>query len=76
MRKGKKRTLFPVAYFSYFEYAWMIAIFYNEFINWIVDVIRNRVAVSIFGNFEVTYNIGKEGILNLRYINIIFNDLI
>ena len=39
MRKGKKRILFPVAYFSYFEYAWVITIFYNEFNNWIIDVI-------------------------------------
>ena len=29
MRKRKKRTLFPVAYFSYFEYVWVIAIFYS-----------------------------------------------
>ena len=38
MRKGKKKTLFPVAYFSYFEYAWVITIFYNGFNNWIIDV--------------------------------------
>ena len=29
MRKGKKRTVFPVAYFSCFEYAWVI--FYDRF---------------------------------------------
>ena len=37
-----------VAYFSYFGYAWVISIFYNGFNYWIVDVIWNRVAVTIF----------------------------
>ena len=74
--KEKKMTLFPVAYLSYFEYAWVITIFYSGFDNWIIDVIWDRVAVSIFCNFEVTYNIGKGGIQNLCCINITFNDFI
>ena len=71
--KEKREDCFD---FPYFDYAWAIAIFYNGFNNWIVDVIWNRVAVSIFCNFEVTYNIGKEGIQNLCCINITFNDFI
>ena len=42
-KEKKEKTLFPVAYFSYFEYAWVIAIFYKGFDNWIVDVIWNMV---------------------------------
>ena len=38
MWKGKKKTLFPIAYFCYFEYAWVITIFYNGFNDWIIDV--------------------------------------
>ena len=51
-------------------------IFYNGFNNWIIDAIWNRVAVSIFWNFKVAYNIGEEGIKNLRCIDITFNDFI
>ena len=66
--KRKKENNVSVAYFSsYFQYAWVITIFYNRFNNWIIDVIWDRVAVSIFCNFEVTYNIGKEGIRNLCF---------
>ena len=36
--------------------------------NWIVDRIWNRAVVTIFYNFKITYNIGKEGIQNLRCI--------
>ena len=47
MRKGKKKTMFPVAYFSYFQYTWVITIFDRGFNNWIIDVICDRVAVNI-----------------------------
>ena len=59
--KLKTRILFPVGHFNS-EYAWVIAIFHNGFNDWIVDVIWNRFTVSIFCNFQVAYNIGKEGI--------------
>ena len=62
MRIAKRRALFSVACFSYFEYDWVIAIFYNGFNNWIIDVISNWVTVNIFCNFKVAYNIAKEGI--------------
>ena len=62
MRIAKRRALFSVACFSYFEYDWVIAIFYNGFNNWIIDAISNWVTVSIFCNFKVAYNIAKEGI--------------
>ena len=47
----EEKFLLPVAYLSYFEYAWVVSIFYNGLNNWIVDVVWNRVAVSIFCNF-------------------------
>ena len=49
----KKKNENPIAYFSYCEYAWAIAIFCNGFNNWIVDVIWHRVAVSIFCNLSL-----------------------
>ena len=58
--KGKKIFLLPVAFFSYFEYACVFSRFYNGFNNWIIHVVWNRIAVSIFCNFKSTYNIGKE----------------
>ena len=55
----KEKTLFPVAYFSYFEYAWVIAIFYKGFDNWIVDVFWNMVmkkTVLLTYGINITFN--------------------
>ena len=74
--KQKKRFMLPIASFSYFEYVWVISIFYSELDYWIVDAVWNRVIVSIFFNFKIAYNIGKEIILNLCCVKITFNDFI
>ena len=65
--KKKKREYY---FFSYFEYAWVTAILYNRFNNWIVDVIWNRVAVRIYCKFKITYNIRKERIQNSFWISL------
>ena len=66
--KRKKENTVSCCILLLFEYAWVITIFYRSFNNWIIDVIWDRVAVNIFCNFEVAYNIGKEGIQNFTCI--------
>ena len=53
------------AYFSYIEYTGMFSVFYNQFNNRIINMIRNRIAGDILRNIKATYNVWKKDIQNL-----------
>ena len=69
--KKKAKSFLPAAYFSYYEYAWMITIFHSRFINGLLMLSDTSLC-----NFQITYNTLKESTQNLWCINIIFNDFI
>ena len=48
------------AYFSYSEYAGMFSVFYNQFNNRIINIIRNRIVGDLLRNIKATYNVWKK----------------